>query len=482
LTVSEHVRIFSDLKCTSAVNAEIVTELVRSCDLKNKLLSHAKTLSGGQKRKLQLAMMFAGGSAVCCVDEVSTGLDPISRRRIWEILLAERSRRTIILTTHFLDEADYLADNIVIMYKGSLRAEGTAATLKNRFGNGYTIKMDAHTPLHMPLSGPVELEESRNQIVYRVATSALAAEAVEYLESRGISDYNISGPTMEELFMKATGDTIASPADGNADADGDSDPLVNLVGTDTGYNLFDGRPISVFKQWYILFGKRFRILRRRYIPYVVAISFAVAGAAVAPLLIKSFRQPIQCPAITPPFPSGIETRYDLSDEKKDSILIGPADKINDDWLRRITSIYSSDHTQHPDDRGYNNINEFRQRLVVLDSYDDIVTKISNAQKDTVPYSESAANLTGGLWLGDDNAPVVFSSARAVIATRMLNLLNNILSGVGISASYDEFDEQVLPTTFDVKAVLFVIYYGLIMAAYPAFFVVSAHRMPSRCQD
>jgi ATP-binding cassette subfamily A (ABC1) protein 3 len=100
----------------------------------------------------------------------------------------------------------------------------------------------------------------------------------------------------------------------------------------------------------------------------------------------------------------------------------------------------------------------------------------------VPYSESAANLAGGLWLGDDNAPVVFSSARAVVATRMLNLLNNILSGVGISASYDEFDEQVLPTTFDVKAVLFVIYYGLIMAAYPAFFVVSAHRMPSRCQD
>jgi ATP-binding cassette subfamily A (ABC1) protein 3 len=79
-------------------------------------------------------MMFAGGSAVCCVDEVSTGLDPISRRRIWEILLAERHRRTIIMTTHFLDEADYLADNIVIMYKGSLRAEGTAATLKNRFG------------------------------------------------------------------------------------------------------------------------------------------------------------------------------------------------------------------------------------------------------------------------------------------------------------------------------------------------------------
>lgn len=83
----------------------MISELVRMCDLENKLPFKAKTLSGGQKRKLQLAMMFAGGSKVCCVDEVSTGLDPISRRHIWEILLAERSRRTIIMTTHFLDEA-----------------------------------------------------------------------------------------------------------------------------------------------------------------------------------------------------------------------------------------------------------------------------------------------------------------------------------------------------------------------------------------
>ncbi len=102
LTVREHIRIFSELKCLSAVNREVVNDLARGVDLTEKLLVKAKTLSGGQKRKLQLAMMFAGGSAVCCVDEVSTGLDPISRRKIWEILLAERSRRTIIMTTHFL--------------------------------------------------------------------------------------------------------------------------------------------------------------------------------------------------------------------------------------------------------------------------------------------------------------------------------------------------------------------------------------------
>jgi ABC-type multidrug transport system ATPase subunit len=103
LTVEQHIRIFSDLKCLSGANSEVISELVKSCDLEEKLSAKAMTLSGGQKRKLQLAMMFAGGSKVCCIDEVSTGLDPISRRRIWEILLAERGKRTLIMTTHFLD-------------------------------------------------------------------------------------------------------------------------------------------------------------------------------------------------------------------------------------------------------------------------------------------------------------------------------------------------------------------------------------------
>lgn len=158
LTVAEHIRIFSDLKCIYNVNKEVVSDLVRMCDLRGKLFSKAKTLSGGQIRKLQLAMMFAGGSAVCCVDEVSTGLDPISRRRIWEILLAERHRRTIIMTTHFLDEADYLSDNIVIMYKGTLKAEGTAAALKNQFGRGYTIKLPENIDVDIPLSQAIKRE------------------------------------------------------------------------------------------------------------------------------------------------------------------------------------------------------------------------------------------------------------------------------------------------------------------------------------
>lgn len=119
---------------------------------------------------------------------MSTGLDPISRRRIWEILLAERTRRTIIMTTHFLDEADYLADDVAIMYKGTLRAAGTSASLKHTYGDGYTVKLPYHTDVGLQISGPLHKEHSRHQTVYRVSTAALAAELAEQLEKHQLSD------------------------------------------------------------------------------------------------------------------------------------------------------------------------------------------------------------------------------------------------------------------------------------------------------
>lgn len=86
LTVEEHIRIFNRLKSTGPRdNKEALHALIKCIDLDRKIGARAKTLSGGQKRKLQLGMMFTGGSAVCCVDEVSSGLDPLSRRKIWDI-------------------------------------------------------------------------------------------------------------------------------------------------------------------------------------------------------------------------------------------------------------------------------------------------------------------------------------------------------------------------------------------------------------
>lgn len=498
LTVEEHIRIFSDLKCISKVNEEVVSELVRMCDLQKKLPSKAKTLSGGQKRKLQLAMMFAGGSAVCCVDEVSTGLDPISRRRIWEILLAERHRRTIIMTTHFLDEADYLSDNIVIMYKGSLKAEGTAAALKNQFGRGFTIKLPENIDVDVPLSGTIEKETARHQVVYRVATPALVTELVEHLETKGIRDYQISGPTMEELFLKATGDTIMSTEtvitkDNHTDNEDEIDEAVPVKVDDGNYELMDGRPISVVKQWYLLVGKRFRILRRRYIPYFVAIAFAIVGAGVAPLLIKSFKEPMACPKPADLFTDyNAAWRYDLSSSySAPRILFGPPEKLNETRLAQIASVYSHNNTgsancdpneaYYCSDYGYHNTTQVKDSLVMVNTYEDFVSKIKLYQDynsagfdyGSLPSNFSYRDIMvdGGLWMGDDGAIVAANveSPREVVI--MLNFLDNIVTGVPIAAGYSYFPTETPPPIYNFRPLIFIVYYGLIMAAYPAFFAL-----------
>lgn len=491
LTVGEHIRIFSDLKCLSKINDEVIHDLAKGVDLSQKLHKQAKTLSGGQKRKLQMAMMFAGGSAVCCVDEVSTGLDPISRRRIWEILLAERGRRTIILTTHYLDEADFLADDIAIMYKGSLSASGTSATLKHSYGDGYTVKLPFQTNIEPDISGTFRKEQSRHQTVYRVATAALAAELAGDLDSHNIRDYQISGPTMEELFIKITGETIQeaelSSEKGKSTTQKAGPVVVDI--TDSEYDLTEGKPISVFKQWWILLCKRCRILKRRWVPYFVAVAFAIVGAGVAPLLIKNVRQPIVCPQpadliydysyrndFGTKF-SGGATYPGQSDLTRQVYVFGPADKLDNQRLDLMANVYGTNYTRKigTSSYGYSNGSQIQSQLLLVNTYDEFRNAVRNnwqMQIDKMPsyYRESArvfspyATIKGGVWLGNANSkPSVLISARNIdTASQMMNMLTILSTGVPISASYYSFPKTKIPSLVDLKPLIFIIYYGLIM--------------------
>lgn len=171
LTVFEHVTIFSQFKHTTRSDTKSqICDLIKACDL------YSQTLSGGQKRKLQLAMMFTGGSHVCCVDEVSSGLDPLSRRKLWDILLAERGVRTFILTTHALDEADVLADQIAVLSKGNLKAVGSAVELKHKYGGGYRVHVNEASGLVAPPGlGNIPRHVLYGQPTFQLSNSAEAA-------------------------------------------------------------------------------------------------------------------------------------------------------------------------------------------------------------------------------------------------------------------------------------------------------------------
>ncbi|KAH6642349.1 hypothetical protein C7974DRAFT_99830 [Boeremia exigua] len=504
LTVREHVRIFSDLKCLSEVNVEVVNDLVKGVDLLGKLPAKAKTLSGGQKRKLQLAMMFAGGSSVCCVDEVSTGLDPISRRRIWEILLAERTRRTIIMTTHFLDEADYLADDIAIMYKGALRASGTSASLKQAYGNGYTIKVPSQTNIDFQISEPVETEHSRLQTIYRVSTGVAAAQLVDKLEQLGLRDYQLSGPTMEELFMKVTGDSILPTEDKTEekteDTPGDSDTAelkaqhVAISSSDVDYELAEGRPISALQQWWVLFCKRGFIFKRRWVPYFVAVAFALVGAGVAPLLIKKYKTPIVCPTQADlvndytyrnDFGRNYYTSsssYEGYEDSRPKIVYGPASSLNESRLALMADVYSTNHTRFSSYYlyGYSNSTQILEQMILVDTYEEFSNAVrQNWKNQSAKYNVGISDyspwstLTGGFWMGsnDSEPSVLVNIRRPDAANQMMNFYSVMASGIGISSSYYEFATTNIPVLIDFNALIFIVYYGLIMACYPVFFAL-----------
>lgn len=102
----------------------------------------AERLSGGMKRKLCLGMAIIGDSNILILDEPTSGMDPESRRELWDLLLSWRQSKTILITTHFMEEADALGDWIAIMANGKLQCYGTPMFLKAKYGNHLRILLN----------------------------------------------------------------------------------------------------------------------------------------------------------------------------------------------------------------------------------------------------------------------------------------------------------------------------------------------------
>ena len=111
-----------------------VDSMLEKLNLKDKRNTQTQHLSVGMKRKLSVGIALIGNSPVVILDEPTSGMDPEARRQIWDILQKERRNKTMLLTTHFMDEADYLGDRIAIMAKGKLVCSGSSLFLKKRYG------------------------------------------------------------------------------------------------------------------------------------------------------------------------------------------------------------------------------------------------------------------------------------------------------------------------------------------------------------
>ncbi|RXN15649.1 retinal-specific ATP-binding cassette transporter-like protein [Labeo rohita] len=163
MTVAEHILFYSLLKGRPLPEAQLEVEnMLEDLGLPHKRNEEAQNLSDGMQRKLSVAMAFVGGAKVVFLDEPTSGVDPYSRRSIWDLLLKYRAGRTVILSTHHMDEADLLSDRVAIISQGRLYCCGSPLFLKNCLGAGFyltLVRRIKEQPSHVKKEGPCDCTE-----------------------------------------------------------------------------------------------------------------------------------------------------------------------------------------------------------------------------------------------------------------------------------------------------------------------------------
>jgi len=456
VTVYEHVQIFNKLKSTGAISSKAENQqLIAACDLIVKENARSKTLSGGQKRKLQLANSFTGGSAVICVDEVSSGIDPLARRKVWDILLAERGRRTILLCTHFLDEADVLSDSIYIMSKGVLKAEGSAVELKHKLGGGYRVFVNSTTWKPEPRFADTPKYIDYDQTVYQLNDSSEISQFIAGLDYDGTVPYRVQGPTVEDVFLRLAdelkddfgGAVFAKGArherDLSEDQTSEDKSSDSLETKEIPLNLLPGLGTSLFQQVWILFSKRFIVLRHNYLPYVALLLIPIIAAGLTTRFLRNFAG-LGC---SPTASISVQASYALSQAANVQIVYGPPNRVSVEALTALFPNLNS-NSLHP----VNTLQEFTNYI-----------------------STNYATVTpGGFFLGENGSPTTFAyvgNYRVNFAALVQNLVDNVLlaGGSQISTQYQSFALPWAPGAGDTLQL--ILYFGLAMAAYPGFFAL-----------
>ena len=219
LTVSEHLSLMCEIKGSKA-NRNEIRELILKIGLAEKTNSECSSLSGGQKRKLCTALALIGNSNIILLDEPTSGMDPFSKKGLWDFLRNYQKNKIILITTHSLDEAEYLGDRIGIMSDGQFICCGTSSFLKSKYPCGFNI--------NLLINSKKFNEEKKNRIFEKIKTYDPQAqikiaskcifsinlqtnndkigEIFNYIEQSkhefDIEDYTVASTSLEDVFLK----------------------------------------------------------------------------------------------------------------------------------------------------------------------------------------------------------------------------------------------------------------------------------------
>jgi ABC-type multidrug transport system ATPase subunit len=206
-------------------------ELIESLDLAAFATRSVQQLSGGQKRRLDIALGLMHAPPLLFLDEPSTGLDPQSRANLWQHIIDLRAQHgtTVFLTTHYLEEADRYAERVMVMDRGRVIADDTATRLKAELAGdlltfGFATEMDAAAAVAV-VQRLTEREVRREAASVTVTTAggdALLPAAVRALDAAGLTVRTATGvpPTLDDVFLALTGRTLREAGEG----EGESEP------------------------------------------------------------------------------------------------------------------------------------------------------------------------------------------------------------------------------------------------------------------
>jgi ABC-2 type transport system ATP-binding protein len=206
-TVRESVELYS-----AAYPAPLsVDDAVELVGLEQQRDQRIRTLSGGQRRRLDLALAVAGDPELIFLDEPTTGFDPSARRRSWVLIESLRSLgKTILLTTHYMDEAQNLADRVAVIAAGRIVAEGTPETLAGRDHGAALVRFRLPTgldPSELPLPADTRLQHADGLVSFRTpAPTRTLAPLLTWAATRDteLEGLTVTRPSLEDVYLELT--------------------------------------------------------------------------------------------------------------------------------------------------------------------------------------------------------------------------------------------------------------------------------------
>jgi ATP-binding cassette subfamily A (ABC1) protein 3 len=336
----------------------------------------------------------------------------------------------MILTTHFLDEADVLADHVVIITRGRLRCQGSVVELKDQFGGGYKVHLrDAKS------SPQLDFPTRRllNETVYELPDSATAADVISKLEDMGHSDIFINGPTIEGVFLNVAEEADIESGEGfNRALKTREDGLVHMESQkamEWDDHLSSGSDTSFKCQVFVLFRKRLMILSRNWWPYLLALAMPIALTPNIKVFLDYYTIP-SCLDLTADVHTAQPFNFQLggfnSISQLTKMLVGPA-SINETLYNAVSKF--------PVGKGID-FQNYAGQFVFEDSLATLQDTLSN----------NYTSITPGALFMDTNTSIptyAYVGDRGIFpALLMQNLWTQIRSGIPVVGYTSYFDSLI----------------------------------------